>query len=95
MTPSTSDVAVCCFSNSVEIGSALLQFIKQPRVLDGDDSLSGKILQQCDLPVGEKTNFLAVDEDYTNQQIVLKHRTHTVDPARANIAAGPGTASAA
>jgi hypothetical protein len=44
----------------------LAQFIQQPRVLDGDDSLRSKILHQRDLLVDERADFLAVDTDYTN-----------------------------
>ena len=39
---------------------ALPQFIEQPRVLDGDDGLSGEVLHQLDLLFGKGTNFLAV-----------------------------------
>ena len=54
MTLSTSAVAVCCSSD-------LPQFIEQPRVLDGDDGLGGEVLHQCDLLVGERPHFLAID----------------------------------
>src|SRR5579862_1244274 len=56
-----------------EIIGALPQLVQQARVLDGDHGLGGEILQQSNLPVGERMNFLAVDEDYANQHIVLKH----------------------
>ena len=60
MTLSTSEVAVCC-SSAREIVGALTQFVKQPRVLDGDDGLRGEVLHQLDLLVGERTDFLAID----------------------------------
>jgi hypothetical protein len=41
----------------------LSQFIEQPRVLDDDNSLSGEVLDEFNLFVGEWTNFLAVDDD--------------------------------
>ena len=46
MTWSTSEVAVCCSSD-------WLQFVQQPRVLDGDDGLRREILHQLDLRVRE------------------------------------------
>ena len=49
MTLSTSDVAVCCSSDSP-------QFVEQPRVLDGDDGLGGEVLDQLDLLFGEWVN---------------------------------------
>ena len=55
MTWSTSDVAVCCSNDSVssgcdgEVGSALAQLVQQSRVLDGDDSLGGKISHKFNL----------------------------------------------
>ena len=39
------------------------QLVEQPRVLDGDDGLSGEILDQFDLLVGEGTHLLTVDDD--------------------------------
>ena len=42
MTRSTSDVAVCCCSDSQRSSRALAQLVQQPRVLDGDDGLVGE-----------------------------------------------------
>ena len=47
MTRSTSDVAVCCSND-------LAQFVKQPRILDGDNGLCSEVLHQLDLLVGER-----------------------------------------
>ena len=47
MTLSTSAVAVCCCR-------LVAQFVEQPGVLDGDDSLVGKGRHQFDLLVGER-----------------------------------------
>ena len=58
MTSSTSEVAVCCSSDSVSLRA--LQLVEQPRILDGDDRLGGEVLDQFDLLVGEGTNLLAV-----------------------------------
>jgi hypothetical protein len=52
----------------------LPQFVEQPRVLDGDDGLSGEVLYQRDLFVGEWPDFLSVDADDTDQSILLEHR---------------------
>ena len=41
MTLSTSAVAVCCSSDSLD-HRALAQLAEQPRVLDGDDGLAAK-----------------------------------------------------
>ena len=67
MTLSTSAVAVCCCSR-------FAQFIEQSRVLDGDDGLGGKILDQLDLLVGERPHFLAVNNDRADQFVLLEHR---------------------
>ena len=53
ITWSTSEVAVCCSSDS--------QFVQQPRILDGDDSLGGEVRDQLDLLLGKWTNFLTVN----------------------------------
>src|SRR6516225_2738608 len=50
------------------------QLIEQPRVLDGDDGLSGEVRQQCNLLICEGANLLAVDVDHTDDLIVLEHR---------------------
>ena len=60
MTLSTSEVAVCCSSDSP-------QFVEQPRVLDGDDGLGGEVLHQLDLLVSEWPDFLPVDDNSADQ----------------------------
>ena len=54
MTLSTSAVAVCCCER-------LAQLIKQARVLDGDDGLSGEVSDELDLLCGKGPNFLPVN----------------------------------
>jgi hypothetical protein len=49
----------------------LFKLVEQPRVLDGDDRLSGKVLNRSDLFVGKRTNFLAVNGEHTNQLALL------------------------
>src|SRR3974377_499644 len=51
-----------------------VQLIEQPRVLDGDDSLGGEILNQINLLVGEGAALLPVDANRTDYLIVLQHR---------------------
>ena len=52
ITRSTSAVAVCCSSASLSYTIALLKLLEEPGVLDGDDRLVGKRLQQGDLAIG-------------------------------------------
>ena len=49
------------------------QFGEQPRILDGDDGLSGKVRDQRDLLVGKGADFLAIERDCADKLIVLKH----------------------
>ena len=74
MTWSTSDVAVCCSSNSVRSSVRWRNSLSSRVVLDGDDGLGGKTRQQADLSFGEWANFLAIDRDHADQLIVLEHR---------------------
>ena len=39
------------------------QFVEQPRVLDGDDSLDREVLDQRDLLVGEGQHLPPIDDD--------------------------------
>jgi hypothetical protein len=57
-----------------QIVRALTQLVEQPSILDGDDGLAGEIGEQGDLLVGERTNFLAIDDDDSNELIVFEHR---------------------
>ena len=49
----------------------LTQFAEQPRILDGDDGLSGEVCDQLDLLVGKGTNFLAGQGEHTDQFVLL------------------------
>src|SRR5262245_5618380 len=49
------------------------QLIKQPCVLDGDDGLGGKVLNQLDLLVGEWQDLLAIYANRTNQLVFFEH----------------------
>jgi hypothetical protein len=49
-----------------------LELREQPHVLDGDDRLVGKGLEQCDLLVGEGTRLSLVDVDRADWQAVAQ-----------------------
>ena len=66
MTLSTSAVAVCCWSDP--------QLVEQPRVFDGDDRLTGEVLDQRNLLVTEWVHFLAVDDDGAEELSLFEHR---------------------
>ena len=52
----------------------MTKFVEQPRVLDGDDGLSGEVLYQLDLLFGEGTNFLAGQSERSDQFVLLQQR---------------------
>ena len=52
----------------------LPQFIEQPRILDGDDSLGGEVLDQRDLLVREWPDFLTVNAEHSYRLVLLEHR---------------------
>ena len=60
-------MAVCCCSE-------FAQLVEQTRILDGDDGLRGEVLDQLDLLVGERADFLAIDVDAADQFVVFEHR---------------------
>ena len=72
----TSAVAVCCCSVIVAP-----QLVEQAGVLDGDHGLGGKVLDQLDLLVGERTDFLPVNADRANQFVSLSIGTISGPPA--------------
>ena len=49
------------------------QLAKQPRVLNGDDSLGSKILDQLDLLICEGAHLLTIDDNGTDQLVFLEH----------------------
>jgi hypothetical protein len=57
-----------------EVIGTLPQFLEQPCVLDSDDRLVGEILDQLDLLVGERPDFLAVNDNRADQLVFLEHR---------------------
>ena len=56
-----------------EVVGTLAQLFEQAGVLDGDDGLSGEILHQLDLLVGEWSHFGAVDEERAEQLVLFDH----------------------
>ena len=50
------------------------KLIEQSRVLDSDDGLVGKILEQRDLIVGKRPHLLAVDIDHAEEFFIATQR---------------------
>ena len=48
---------------------------QEPRVLDGDDGLSGKVSHQFNMFIAEGPDFLPVDADYSYRLVLLSIRT--------------------
>ena len=71
---STSDRRRLLLQRFGEVGGALAQLAKQPRVLDGDDRLGGEILHQRDLLVGERQHDLAIDAEHADKVVFLEQR---------------------
>ncbi len=46
---------------------ALLEFLEQADVLDGDHGLIGEGFDQCDLPLGERLNEVTPNYDYSDR----------------------------
>ena len=67
MTLSTSAVAVCCCSR-------FAQFVEQTRVLDGDDGLGGKVLNQFDLLVRKRAYLATPYRDNAHQILPPQQR---------------------
>src|SRR6516165_5728011 len=57
-----------------EITRALAQLVEQARVLDGDDGLCSEILQQSNLPILKRPDFLPIDENCANQSSLSEQR---------------------
>ena len=50
------------------------QFVEQPRVLDSNDGLVRKAGKERDLPIVERTNLLAKDDDDAYELVLREHR---------------------
>src|SRR5262245_45879617 len=49
------------------------QLVEQAGILNGDDGLRGEVLDQLDLLVRERPDFLPVDDNAADQLVVLEH----------------------
>jgi hypothetical protein len=49
------------------------RFVAQSRILDGNDGLSGEVLHQRDLLVGEGPNLISVQDERADQLVILQH----------------------
>src|SRR5262249_38970225 len=63
---------------SPEFTVSRLHLLEQARVLDGNDGLVGKGLQQFDVPGGKGTGFRSGDNDRANGRIIAEHRHRKV-----------------
>src|SRR5262245_1359247 len=61
------------------------QFVEQPGILDGDNSLSSEVGEQLDLLVGEGAHFLTKDADHSNEFVVLEHWHDDIGPNAAKL----------
>ena len=66
MTFNTSEVAVCCCSDSRNSLSSRVFSMAMT-------ACAGEVLDELDVPIGERSDFLAVDDDPTDQLVVLEH----------------------
>src|SRR5262249_29754355 len=48
--------------------------VEQPRILNRDDDLGGKILHEGDLLISERPHFLAIDDESPDDLVFLEHR---------------------
>ena len=67
------------------------QLVEQPRVLDGDDGLSGEVSDQIDLFFSKGPNFLPVNYDCANQPVVLEHGHSELRPRATEFGLWGGT----
>ncbi|MFZ1152920.1 MAG: hypothetical protein WAR76_24835 [Xanthobacteraceae bacterium] len=65
----------------------LPQFVEQPRVLDGDDGLSGEVCNQRDLLVGERPDLDPPNRDDADDPIFSQHRHSEDGPMHLLVAA--------
>src|SRR5262249_655242 len=63
----------------------LAQLVEQAGVLDGDDGLRGKILDQNYLLIVEGADPLAIDSERTKQGVLPEHRTDRKRPSSSKL----------
>ena len=97
MTLSTSVVAVCCSSDSLQLARARLHLVEQAHVLDRDHRLVGEGGHQLDLLVGERPYRLALQNDDPDRRSFPHERDTEHGPTAATFArfqkANSGSAS--
>src|SRR5262249_5347680 len=70
-----------CFS---QVTIALLQFLEQPHILDGDDRLVGEGFEELDLLIRERPDRLSPDNDHSNGDTFPEHRNSEYGPETAD-----------
>ena len=93
MTFSTSDVAVCCSSDSID-RSALAQLSRSRVFSMAMTACAAKFSHQFDLLVGERANFLAEDHDGADQRLIVDHGTASCVRTKPSFAMRLGCGSA-
>src|SRR4029077_17548227 len=68
-----------------QLGLTLANLVEQPRVLHRDNCLGCEVLQQRDLPFGERSHFLTVDVERAEQNAVLSQRYPKQSPSAAQV----------
>ena len=70
---------------------ALLDFLEQPHVFDGDHRLVGEGFKQFDLPVGERTDFIAANHrSLRSEHLLAKQGRRQVASPNSHRCAEPG-----
>ena len=88
MTLSTSEVAVCCSSDSVRSSVRWRSSLSSRVFSMAMTACAAKFVHQLDLLVGERPHLLAVDGDGADQLVVLEHRHGEKRACAAELGAG-------
>src|SRR5262245_14364107 len=62
------------FQRLAQFCIALLDFLKQPHVLDGDDGLVGEGFEERNLPVSKRLDFHSANQDSPDRKSLTKQR---------------------
>src|SRR5215207_1563316 len=71
-----------------ELVGASPELVEQPRVLDRDHRLAGKVFHKLDLLVRKRSDLLTVDAEGSNELAVLEHGDCYERPSAAEISRG-------
>src|SRR5262249_15330877 len=74
-TDDTQYLRCCCLAVQ-----RFAQFVKQPCVLNSDYGLSGEVLKQLNLLIGEWTHLLPINAEGANELAFLQHRNGPTRP---------------